>query len=183
MKTAFIIIDLQEGFFRTGPLLDRRSTLTSNVNELIKICRTAGIPIIWITQTYKEDLSDAPLYNKRTGKNNTMEGTSDTNILHELDIQEEDAKIIKKRFSVFFKTDLLENLKNNQIERLIIAGINTMTCVRTSVIDAYQLDYPVILATDCVDGYDKEQHETSLKYMSYATAELKSNREIEELLK
>ncbi len=183
MKTAFIIIDLQEGFFKTGPLLERRPQLTSKVNELIKICRTTDIPIIWITQTYKEDLSDAPLYNIRTGKNDTREGTSDTNILHELDVQETDTKIIKKRFSAFFKTDLLETLKVNKIERLIIAGINTMTCVRTSVIDAYQLDYPVILAIDCVDGYDKEQHETSLKYMSYATAELKSNSEIEELLR
>ena len=56
-----------------------------------------------------------------------------------------------------------------------------MTCVRTTALDAYQRDYDVILALDCVDSYDVEQHENSIKYLQYAATVGMSNKDISEL--
>jgi isochorismate hydrolase len=61
---------------------------------------------------------------------------------------------------------------------VILGGINTHACIRTTAIDAYQRDWPVILAAGCVDSYDREHHEVSLRYMKDKLATLMSNQEI-----
>jgi nicotinamidase-related amidase len=44
--------------------------------------------------------------------------------------------------------------------------------VRASVIDAYQLDYLVILADGCFDSHDGEHHAVSQRYMHGKLAEV-----------
>jgi len=61
---------------------------------------------------------------------------------------------------------------------VILAGVNTHACIRTTAIDAYQRDWPVVLAGDCVDSYDRKHHEISLKYMKDKIATVMSNEEI-----
>ena len=56
-------------------------------------------------------------------------------------------------------------LKKLNPDTLILAGINTHACIRMTAIDAYQRDWEVILAADCVGSYDQEHHEVSLRHM------------------
>ena len=100
----------------------------------------------------------------------------------QLAIDPSECVIVKKRYSAFFGTDLDERLRQLQPDALILAGINTHACIRTTAIDAYQRDWPVILAADCVDSYDAEHHEITLKYLKDKIAALKTNREIEAML-
>ena len=55
-------------------------------------------------------------------------------------------------------------------------------CIRTTAIDAYQRDWPLILASECVDSYDREHHQVTLKYMKDKLAILMTNREIDAML-
>ena len=55
-------------------------------------------------------------------------------------------------------------------------------CIRTTAIDAYQRDWPLILASECVDSYDREHHHVTLKYMKDKLAILMTNREIDAML-
>lgn len=182
MQPALLVIDLQQEFFLSGPLAERREKLTNSVNALVDRAHTRGIPVIWIRQEYKADLSDAPLYNRKHNKPVTIEGTDGVRLLPELHRDADDREIVKKRFSSFFNTDLETYLVAKGIDTLILTGINTMTCVRTTAIDAYMRDYEVILALDGVDAYDAEQHENSLKYLEYAVARGMHNDEIMDLL-
>ncbi len=182
MKPVLLVIDMQREFFQSGPLADRRPLLSSKINNLIDLARMKNIPIIWVRQEYEADLSDAPLHNRRNNKPVTIKGSDGCRLLAELHHMPEDHEIIKKRFSAFFKTDLEKILQQSVADTIIIAGVNTMTCVRVSAIDAYQRDYDVILAVDCVDAYDKEQHENSLKYLQYSVAKGRTNEEIKEII-
>lgn len=182
MKPALLVIDVQREFFHSGPLAERRAQLSSKINALVDSARTRDIPIIWVRQEYAPDLSDAPLHNRRNNKPVTIKGTDGCKLLAELHRTDEDHEIIKKRFSAFFETNLEKLLKQLAVDTIIVAGVNTMTCVRVSAIDAYQRDYNVILALECVDAYDKEQHENSIKYLQYAVATGKTNEEIKEVL-
>jgi isochorismate hydrolase len=65
---------------------------------------------------------------------------------------------------------------------LIFAGINTHACIRMAAIDAYQRDWEVILAANCVDSYDREHHEISLRYMKDKIASVMTNEEIQRML-
>lgn len=182
MKKALLVIDLLQDFFKKGLLAEHQQKLVSFVNELVDVGHKQNIPVIWVRQEYKTDLSDAPLYNRKNNKLITIENTQGCQLLPELHCEENDYEIIKKRYSAFFNTDLERLLGQLHIDTLIIMGINTMTCVRTTVIDAYQRDYEVILALDSVDAYDIEQHKNSIKYLKYTVARGMRNDEIIELI-
>ena len=177
------MIDLLQDFFQDGLLAEHRASLANATNELVDAAHAASIPVIWIRQEYKADLSDAPLYNRKHNKPVTIKNTPGSMLLPELHRKEDDYEIVKKRYSSFFETNLHSLLQELQVDTLIITGINTMTCVRTTSIDAYQRDYQVILALDAVDAYDVEQHENSIKYLQYSVAVGKKNKEIIALMK
>ena len=90
--------------------------------------------------------------------------------------------LIKKRYSAFFGTELEAILGRLQPDGLVLAGINTHACIRTTAIDAYQRDWPVVLAADCIDSYDREHHDLTLRYMKDKLAALMTNREIDAML-
>jgi isochorismate hydrolase len=90
--------------------------------------------------------------------------------------------VVKKRYSAFFGTELDEILAQLKPDAIILSGINTHACVRTTAIDAYQRDWPVVLALDGIDSYDREHHEVSVRYMKDKLARVMTNREIESAL-
>ena len=68
MKLALLIIDLLQDFFKEGLLAMHRERLVSLVNQLVDTAHRQNIPVIWVRQEYKADLSDAPLYNRINNK-------------------------------------------------------------------------------------------------------------------
>ena len=116
------------------------------------------------------------------GIRTTIRGTPGCEIVPELEIAPADHVVTKKRYSAFYGTELDSLLKRLGSRALILAGINTHACVRTTAIDAYQRDFRVILAADCVDSYDREHHEISLRYMKERIGEIMTNQEIRSLL-
>jgi nicotinamidase-related amidase len=67
-----------------------------------------------------------------------------------LDVAGADGVIVKKRYSGFFGTGLDDRLRAAEATTLVLAGVNTHACVRMTAIDAYQRDYDVVLAGDCI---------------------------------
>ena len=90
--------------------------------------------------------------------------------------------MIKKRYSAFYGTNLDEILTRLNPDTLILAGINTHACIRMTAIDAYQGDWKVVLASDCVDSYDKEHYAASLRCMRVNIASVMNNQELRSAL-
>jgi isochorismate hydrolase len=51
-----------------------------------------------------------------------------------------------------------------------------------TAIDAYQRDWPVILASDRIDSYDRTHHDITLRYLKDKIGVLLNNHEIEAAL-
>jgi len=85
---------------------------------------------------------------------------------------------VKKRYSAFFGTDLDRILRELRPKAIILAGINTHACVRVTAIDAYQRDFPVVLASECIGSYDQEHHAVTLRYLRGKIAMVMTNEEI-----
>jgi len=182
MKPAIMLIDVLEDFFREGRLKEDRSTLVKNINALTSVGRAHHIPIIWVRQAFKADLSDAFLGMRKTHTSVTIENTKGSQLLTELEKAPADFEVMKKRYSAFFRTHLDDLLQTLGTDTLIIGGVNTHACVRMAVIDAYQRDYEVVLAIDCTDSYDEEHHHISLRYLTRTMSTAKTNQEIFELV-
>lgn len=170
--TAVLVIDMLNDYFRDGPLATLRSSLTRNINELVRSARERGYAVVWVRQEFAPDLSDAFLVMRKRDIRITISGTDGARMLSELDRAPNDYEIVKKRYSAFYNTELKQLLDELSVRRLVIAGINTHACVRMAAIDAYQRDYEVVVARDCVASPDHEHHEITLEYLNGEIAEV-----------
>jgi nicotinamidase-related amidase len=180
---ALLVIDMLNDFFRQHASLEaRRDELVGSINQITSAFRAHTQPVYWVRQEFAPDLSDAFIAMRKHGIRTTMTGTDGCEILPELDRLPADVVIVKKRYSAFFGTDLDQLLAVLQPLTLVIAGINTHACIRTTAIDAYQRDLDVVIAADCVDSYDMEHHEVTRRYLDRHIAPFRTNREIIDLL-
>jgi nicotinamidase-related amidase len=176
-KPVLIVIDMLHDFLENWEP-NRKQMLVQSINELVGMTRSLGHPVLWVRQEFEPDLRDAFPEMKAKKICITIKGTPGCQIISELAVEASDVHIVKKRYSAFYGTNLDETLAYLRPDALILAGINTHACVRTTAIDAYQRDWNVIVASDCIDSYDREHHDISLRYMKDKLASVMSNAEI-----
>jgi nicotinamidase-related amidase len=163
-KRCLIIIDMLNDFLDRC-VTERVDRLVGNTNLLIESFRRFDLPVIWVRQEFRLDLSDAFLEMRDKGIAVAIEGTRGSMLHPGLDWRSTDLTLVKKRYSAFFRTPLDEALAKIDAGELVLCGVNTHACVRMAAIDAYQRDYRVVIARECV-GSNNELHErVSLDYM------------------
>ena len=183
-----LIIDLVQDYFQTAlwpnsTLPEARPRLVQAANELVAVFRAKQLPIIWFRQEFAPDLSDAFVHVKQSGKRYAIRGTAGCQLLPELAVAPEDRILIKKRYSAFFQTELDTVLDRLQPETLVLAGITTAWCVRSTAVDAYQRDYRVVLAQDAMAAFTDHDHVESLRAMDGLVGTALSNASIAQMLK
>jgi len=175
MSAAVILIDLQKDFFRTEYEDQDRARqveqyLTKNNNQLIEAAHENQLPIFFVITSLEPDGSNWNLRMKDLGSAICIKGTEGEEILRGLMTTDKDRIIRKTRYSAFFNTELHEVLKSLSIDTLIIGGINTHACIRTSAVDAFMRDYRVFIPEECVASYNNEYHHETIKYLSQRIA-------------
>ena len=181
---VLLVVDMLNDFFRQhAALADQKVQLVSAINDLARAFRRYHQPIIWIRQEFAPDLSDGFLEIRKQNIRVTVAGTDGCEILPELNRDPSEEVIVKKRYSAFFGTNLDNILETMRPERLVVAGINTHACVRATVIDAYQRDYEVLVASDGIASYDLEHHEVTRRYLEGAIARFARSNEIIAMLR
>jgi nicotinamidase-related amidase len=89
----------------------------------------------------------------------------------------------KHRLSSFIDTDLESTLRALDVDTLILIGINTNTCVQCAAFEAFNRDYAVIVASDCVHSmYGDDLHEFGLENVARCFGWVLSADEIAEKL-
>jgi len=68
----------------------------------------------------------------------------------------------KTRYSAFFDGKLIAHLSERRIDTLIITGSETDVCVLSTVLDAVDLGYRVIIVTDAICSSSDEGHDALL---------------------
>ena len=174
---CLLVVDMLNDFLdKWEP--EQRKNLINNTNLLIAQYRATGNPVIWITQAFSADLSDAFLVMRDNNISITIEGTSGAEIHADLHKIQSDITVLKKRYSAFYNTELEDILSKLNVERIALAGVNTHACVRMTAIDAYQRDIRVMIAEECVDSVEAEHGLISLEYMDGKIAAVLSNNSI-----
>jgi nicotinamidase-related amidase len=182
-RYSFLIIDMLNDFFdRSASLSRQRNRLVACINELGRAFRTHQHQVLWVRQEFRPDLKDAFLEMRRNDIHVNIAGTEGCLLLPELEQSTDDRCIVKKRYSAFFETGLDDVLSEVGTEILVVGGINTHACVRTTVIDAYQRDFDVIVASECIGSHDLEHHEVTTRYLDGKMARFMSNRGVIELI-
>ena len=183
MRPAFIFVDLLEDFFANPPLSENRAALADSVNDLARYSRESACPVIWVRQEFEPDLSDAFLAMRDSGTRITIRGTDGCKVIPEIGREPTDHEVVKRRYSAFFGTQLATLLRSLNPTHVVVGGINTHACVRTTAVDAYQRDYRVVLAIDTISSYDGEYHRESMRYLAQSIGTPMTNSEIKDALR
>ncbi|WP_255644628.1 cysteine hydrolase family protein [Mesopusillimonas faecipullorum] len=91
-----------------------------------------------------------------------MEGEWGSEVVAEIEREAQDFTVVKRRFSGFFNTDLDLTLRDLRVDTVIVMGVVTNICVRSTVHDAFFLGYRVIVPQDCVAATGPREQASSL---------------------
>lgn len=136
--------------------------------KLYAAARANGVPIVHVTYDTR------PETNSRIGPTNRRRRQPDMGLYRfkeELKPLEGELVVYKKRASAFFGTPTPAFLNEMGIDCVFIVGESTSGCVRSSVVEAWSLGYPVAVVADCVFDRCELIQQTSLfdMHLKYAT--------------
>lgn len=194
-RTAAVAIDMHRGHLdpavatlplppeRCGPVIARAAALFHELRPL-------GVPIIHVVTEYRdpEEIAANPFWKAihedpakvRKGiLRHNLAGSPGTQVIPDLWADGDFRVGGKKRYNCFHATDLEFLLRRLGVETLILAGINTTTCVLDTAFEATNRDFRVVVAEEAVDSMDgEEMHRFALRLMSAAVGWVLSNEAI-----
>lgn len=178
-RSALITIDTQCDTLDGQPFeIAGTTAILPKIQSLLDAFRSSGRPIVHIVRIYQADGSNVDLCRKELVKKGARlvlagspgcqlapdilprEGIKlDESLLLAHGVQTiggNEVVIYKPRWGAFYKTPLEQHLAKLNISTLAFSGCNYPNCPRTSIYEASERDFRVVLADDAVSGlYDQ----------------------------
>lgn len=176
LSSALVVIDMQNDFVVPGAAACVAGTaeVVPAVAQLLEVYRRRSLPIVHVVRLYKPDGSNADLC-RRAGiaaGGGIVEPDTDgaeivaalkpspevrldaSSLLAEVAqvIGEHEFILYKPRWGAFYRTTLEVFLREHGVDTLVFAGCNFPNCPRTSIYEASERDFRVVLARDAVSG-------------------------------
>lgn len=134
MKTAVLVIDVQEALSSGEYGAYDAAQVIARINAATARARAAGVPVVLI----QHEADAGPL----------QHGSSGWQLAAALAVQDTDLRLRKTATDSFHQTELDELLKGQDIQRLVICGFQSEFCVDTTTRRALALGYEVLLVAD-----------------------------------
>jgi len=161
-STGIVVIDMLNEFCKPGGamVLPGYERLVAPQKTVIDAGRAAGSPVLFVADTHRKNVRQDREFLKRTS--HCLEGSWGAQVIDELEPRPDDLYIVKRRYSAFFNTDLDLTLRDLRVDTLVIVGVVTNICVRSTVHDGFFLGYQVVVPEDCVAATGPREQESSL---------------------
>ncbi|MEN5303644.1 isochorismatase family cysteine hydrolase [Pseudomonas sp. TWI628] len=164
--TAILVIDLQQEDSFPLPRLD---SVIDNAAALIDGARCRNLPLFYtrhVNDALGRDLAFGEPVDAQGRPTTYRAGTPAIEIIDALAPQAGDTVIDKQRYSAFHGTRLAQSLKSRGIKRLVVIGVLTDVCVMSSLFDAYQHDFQLVLVADACTATTLAAHYSALFILS-----------------
>jgi nicotinamidase-related amidase len=182
-SSALITIDTQRDVLDGGPLeIPGTSAVLASMQALAERFRAAARPIVHIVRLYEPDGSNVDLCRRdavERGARLLATGAPGTELAAELlpepdltldgerllagDLQPlgpREVAIYKPRWGAFYRTPLEDHLRKQRVSTLVFSGCNFPNCPRTSIYEASERDFRVVLVRDAISGlYERGERE------------------------
>jgi ureidoacrylate peracid hydrolase len=192
--TAHLIVDMQNGFMEEGAPVEvsMAREIVDEVNRLSAAVRAAGGRNYFLRYTTPHgEVPNWPVMWNRLGPEGAKNhqdaftpGAHYWQLWPAIEVDEVDTVLDKHRFSAFTPgtCDLPALLKADGIDTVIISGTLTNCCCESTVRDAMQNNYRVIMAADANAALSVEDHAASLHILGLGFSDLRSGVVLEGLL-
>lgn len=182
-RPALLLVDMIRGF--TDPACPLGSDCPAVVRAnatLLQLFRERDLPVFYTTVVYR-DAAQAAVFRARVPALDVLTpGSPWVEIDPVLAARSGEAVIEKQWASAFFETDLKLRLQSAAADSLVVTGLTTSGCVRATVVDGLQNNYPVVVPREAVGDRNPAAHEANLFDMNAKYADVVSLSELEDLL-
>lgn len=177
--TAVLVIDMLNDFLEPEgamPLPEGRR-LYEPCRRLLSAARENGASVIWVCDEH-------PPHDREFEKRSVhcLEGSWGAEIVSELEPATDEYRVRKRRYSGFFETDLDLRLRELGVRHLILTGVVTNICVRSTAHDAFFRGYEVIVPVECVAATSEREQESTLYDLDTHYATVVSLQQILDIL-
>ena len=168
-KPALLIIDMQNDFVQEDALLRvaQARVVIPKIQELLNKFRAKKLPIFHVIRVHRADGSDVEIIRQERFRSHpfAVEGSHGAAVVDELTPRAGEYVIPKIRMSAFIGTELDLMLRNLGVTEVVVTGIQTPNCIRTTVFDAIAYNYPVVAVADAIGAQTEMVHECNLRDM------------------
>ena len=141
-NTALLMIDVQNLVVDGA---HRRDEVVGNIAGLVQRARDAGTPVVWVRHHVPQLPAGAP----------ESEFVAE---LEELRGQAQEPVVVKQYRDAFEYTDLEDVLAGLGVGRLLVAGAETDTCIRSTIHGGFVRGYDVTLVSYAHTAGDKTKY-------------------------
>ena len=161
-RTGILVVDMVNDFCKQGGamVLPGCEVLVPHQRAVLDAARETGAAIVWIHDSHRKGMRRDREFLKRSP--HCSEGSWGVEIISELGAGPDDIHVVKHRYSGFFQTDLDLVLKDMLIAQLVVFGVVTNICVRSTVHDAFFNGYEVVVPKDCCAGTGPRERDSTL---------------------
>lgn len=151
--------------------------------RLLAHAREARVPVVYTKVAYDEaDLDAVPMLRKTPRVREMRTGSPLTEIDGRLKPRNGELVLVKKHASAFFGTPLLPYLVTRGVDTVLIAGIITSGCVRTSAVDAAQHGFRALVVSDATVDRSPEAKAAALRTVDDLYGDVVALDQAEEVL-
>jgi len=162
---AVLVIDMANAWTDRGEQLgsDAEATLTAVV-DVLGAAREQGLPIVFTTMAYDAALMSAgPVVTAKTPHSRLMlQGSDRIRLRPELGRRDDEPLVEKPRASAFFGTNVLSMLVGQGVDTVIVVGVSTSGCVRSTCESGFNHNLRVIVPREAVSDRSPSAHAAAL---------------------
>ena len=182
-RPALVLVDMIVGFTSARcPLGTDCPEVVAANQQLLERFRTLGLPVVFTTVVYHRE-DQARVFRARIDHLNLLTPDSEWVKVDERLAPRDDEPVIPKQWaSSFYRTSLDTWLREQGADSLVVTGLTTSGCVRATVVDGLQHDYPVVVPREAVGDRNSEAHRANLFDMHAKYADVMSLQEVMQAL-
>jgi nicotinamidase-related amidase len=180
---ALITIDTQRDVLDGGSLeVPGTTAALGAIGILVGAFRAAGRPVVHVVRLYEPDGSNVDICRReavRNGARMLIPGADGSQLAGELlpdpglvlddrlllaggvqALGPGEVAIYKPRWGAFYRTRLEDHLRTHDVSTLVFCGCNFPNCPRTSIYEASERDFRIVLAGDATSAlYERGERE------------------------
>ncbi|EIB96314.1 cysteine hydrolase family protein [Pantoea sp. Sc1] len=162
VRSVLLIMDYQNLILENYLSEKTAADVLARTAALADAAREAEVKVIYVTVGFREGhpeiSSKNALFSAIRENGLLVTGATESAIHPDVSPHLGETVITKHRIGAFSFTDLDMILKANEIQTLIMAGLTTSGVVLSSVRQAFDLDFNLIVAADCCADADGDIH-------------------------
>jgi isochorismate hydrolase len=161
-RAVLLVHDMQRFFVRALPDQPRHE-LVSNAAELRDRCAALSIPVAYTAQPGGMSDAERGLLKDFWGAGMRVD-PEDRQVIEPLTPARDDWLLTKRRYSAFFRSGLLERMREHGRDQLLLCGVYAHIGVLATAIESFGHDIETFLVADAVADFSAGHHAMALRY-------------------